>query len=99
MRRAESIVHESICLDVQPPGHPANAEALELSDEAPRLFVQLLEMCFAHGGDTIYLVHHELRVNVNPDSLDPYSRASFNPSISAWYSATLWVAGPIAFDI
>jgi hypothetical protein len=29
----------------------------------------------------------------------PQARASFNPSINARYSATLWVAGPIAFEI
>ena len=27
------------------------------------------------------------------------SRASVNPSINAWYAATLWVAGPIVFEI
>src|SRR5262245_45999708 len=29
----------------------------------------------------------------------PWVRASVNPSINARYSATLWVAGPIAFEI
>jgi len=54
--------HESVCLGVQLPGHPADAKALELSDEALRLFVQLTQMCFPHGRHTIYLVNHDLRV-------------------------------------
>ena len=67
----ESILHELVCLGVHLPRHPADAEALEQSDETARNFVQLTEMCLSHRGDTIYLVHHELRVHVDPDSLDP----------------------------
>ena len=44
---------------------------LNMSDETARNFVQLTEMCLSHRGDTIYLVHHELRVHVDPESLDP----------------------------
>src|SRR6266540_398709 len=71
VKGAESILHESVCLGVHLPRHPADADALEQSDEIARNFVQLTEMCLSHRGDTIYLVHHELRVHVDPDTLDP----------------------------
>ena len=70
LKGAESIPHESVCLGVHLPRHPADADALEPSDETARNFVQLTEMCLSHRGDTVYLVHHELRVHVDPDSLD-----------------------------
>ena len=69
----ESIPHELICLGVPLPRHPTDAEALEPSAETARNFVQLMEMCLSHRGDTVYLVHHELRVRVDPDSLDSVS--------------------------
>lgn len=50
---AESISHESVRLGVHLPRHPADADALEPSDETSRSFVQLTEMCLSHRGDTI----------------------------------------------
>jgi HAMP domain-containing protein len=43
----------------------------ELQTVRARNVVQFTEMCLSHRGGTIYLVHHELRVHVDPDSLDP----------------------------
>ena len=71
VKHAENIPHESVCLGVHLPRHPADADALELSAETARDFVQLSEMRLPHCGDTVYLVHHELRVHEDPDSLDP----------------------------
>src|SRR5919108_5374434 len=71
VKSAESIPYESVCLGVHLPRHPADADAREQSDKTARNFVQLTEMCLSHRGDTIYLVHHELRVHEDPDSLDP----------------------------
>ena len=56
IKGAESIPHESVCLGVHLPRHPADADALEQSEETARNFVQLTEMCLSHRGDTIYLV-------------------------------------------
>ena len=70
---AESIPHELICLGVPLPRHPTDAEALEPSAETARNLVQLMEMCLSHRRDTVYLVHDELRVRVDPDSLDSVS--------------------------
>jgi hypothetical protein len=70
VKAAESIPHESVCLHVHLPRHPADAD-VEQGGETLRDFVQLSEMCLSHRGDTIYLVHDELRVHVDPDSLNP----------------------------
>jgi hypothetical protein len=67
----ESIPYESVCLGVPHAWHPADADALEQSDETARNVVQLHEVSLSNHGGTIYLVHHELRVHGNPDSLDP----------------------------
>src|SRR4051812_19523275 len=53
------------------PETPADAEALEQTDEAPRFLVQLHEMWLPHGRDAIDLVDHDLGVHVDPDLLDP----------------------------
>ena len=37
------------------------------------------------------LVHHERRVALDDDMRSPWSSARRRPSISAWYSAMLWV--------
>src|SRR5436309_2378903 len=76
---AESIPHELVCLGVHLPRHPTDAEALEPSAETAGNFVQRTEMCFFHRGDTVHLVHHELRVREDPDVLDPVSSRKHQP--------------------
>jgi hypothetical protein len=47
VKGAESIPHESVCCGVHLPRHPADADALEQSDETARNFVQLTERCLS----------------------------------------------------
>ncbi len=63
--------------------HPADADALEESGETARNFVQLTERCLSHRGDTIYLVHHELRVHVNPKRRYRYPVSGGRPPTTA----------------
>jgi hypothetical protein len=49
VKGAESIIHESVCLGVHLPRHPADADAREQSDETARNFVQLTEMFLSHS--------------------------------------------------
>jgi hypothetical protein len=66
VRHAQSITHESVCLDVQLPRHPTDAEALELIDDALGLFVHPAEMCLSHSRQAVDLVDHDLRVAARP---------------------------------
>ena len=95
----ESIPHELICLGVHSRGTQLMRKLLNPArDRSP--------LRAAHGDVLVSPRRHHLLGP--PRAQSPCrpgfagsrdSRASFNPSINAWYSATLWVAGPIAFEI
>jgi hypothetical protein len=71
VRYAQGISHQLVCLGVHLSRHPADSDALELIGEIGRDAVQLTEVCLSHREETVYLVHDELGVHVDPYALDP----------------------------